>query len=181
MSVTHALNFNFTSISQDTVFVLDSNVLYFVHSGYYLPNDPKSIAYSNIVQQIFSNGYAIIVSALTVQEMLFGIENNEYREYCRQNRIDKCNYSKKDFRCDSSLRSGVKVKINRVLTELSCYKIDEGVMRKSDIIDFANSFEGHHMDPIDYVLVRNYDSSKTIFVTDDRDFASVPSLQILTA
>ena len=79
MGIVRATDFDLSKYSEETTFILDTNILYFVHSGYYLPTDPKCICYSNLIQNIMSNGRTIVVSALNVQELLFGIEGKEYK------------------------------------------------------------------------------------------------------
>ena len=74
MGIVRAADFDLSKYSEETTFILDTNSLYFVHSGYYLPTDPKCICYSNLIQNIMSSGRTIVVSALNVQELLFGIE-----------------------------------------------------------------------------------------------------------
>ena len=50
MAITKVSDFSISDFPADTTFLLDTNVLYFVHSGYYMPTNPKSQIYSkNIV------------------------------------------------------------------------------------------------------------------------------------
>ena len=50
MAITKVSDFSISDFPVDTTFLLDTNVLYFVHSGYYMPTNPKSQIYSkNIV------------------------------------------------------------------------------------------------------------------------------------
>ena len=37
MGIVRATDFDLSKYSEETIFVLDTNILYFVHSGYYLP------------------------------------------------------------------------------------------------------------------------------------------------
>ena len=87
MSTIHFNNFNIKDVPVDTVFVLDTNVLYYVHSGYSPKNPKDGITYSNIIQKIMNNGFKIHVSALSVQELLFCIENKEYKIYHEHTKI----------------------------------------------------------------------------------------------
>ena len=50
MAITKVSDFSISDFPADTTFLLNTNVLYFVHSGYYMPTNPKSQIYSkNIV------------------------------------------------------------------------------------------------------------------------------------
>lgn len=42
MSIISIDNFDISKFDKETVFVLDTNILYFVHSGYYLPDNKKN-------------------------------------------------------------------------------------------------------------------------------------------
>lgn len=66
MSVIHLTNFDLSTVSKDTIFVLDTNVLYYVHSGYNIPNNWKTRAYSNLIQELLINSRNVVVSALSV-------------------------------------------------------------------------------------------------------------------
>lgn len=41
MAITKVSDFSISDFPADTTFLLDTNVLYFVHSGYYMPTNPK--------------------------------------------------------------------------------------------------------------------------------------------
>ena len=180
MPVTRINRFNLSSYPKETVFVLDTNVLYYVHSGYVMSTDAKSISYSNVIQTILNNGYSVQVSALNIQELLHIIEKKEYELYCFVNSINQANYSKKLYRRDPSQRSSLKVKLNTILSELSIYKLEDGAISVDLLNQFSVRFDSHKMDPIDYVLVNQYDVAKTVFISDDKDFQSIPSIHVLT-
>ena len=90
MAITKVSDFSISDFPADTTFLLDTNVLYFVHSGYYMPTNPKSQIYSNLLQQLLSNGRKIVLSALNIQELLYG--NMSY--ICRQH-IKAVKYAQK--------------------------------------------------------------------------------------
>lgn len=181
MSIIKISDFDIATISENTVFVLDTNVLYYVHSGYYLPSDPKGAEYSNLIMDILNNDYTIVVSALSVQELLFGIENKEHLIYCQNNGLSPKKYTKKDHRKNASEKLIIKAKLKTVLAELAPYKLCDSAIHMTSLNNFVDEFHAHKMDPIDYILVNNYDTTKTIFVSDDKDFQSMPMLQVLTA
>lgn len=180
MSVILVKNFDIKSISTDTVFVLDTNVLYYVHSGYNIRNKKDGIAYSNIIQKILNNGFQIHISSLSVQELLFCIENKEYKNYCDLYSLDPKTYTKKKYREIESERLHVKQTLKTVLSELSIYAMDDGKIKYKSVDEFVDTYETHKMDPMDYLLTLNYDIKKTIFVSADKDFRSLDSIKVLT-
>lgn len=181
MSVTKISKFDFSVIPKDTVFVLDTNVLYYVHSGYSLPNNSECLVYSNLIQNIMSKGYTIKVSSLSVQELLFSIENKEYQLYWKTNGKNPKNYTKKDYRKDPIHRNNVNTKFKTVLMELNVYEKTDATVTLSTINSFVNTLNNHCMDPMDYILSNEFDSSKTIFISNDSDFQSLSSIHVLTA
>ena len=181
MPVTKISDFNVNTYAKDTVFVLDTNVLYFVHSGYVMPTNAKSLSYSNVIQTILSNGYSVAVSALTVQELLHLVEKKEHELYCLAHSLSTQAYTKKSYRRDAAQRCLLKSKLSTILSELSSYKLEDGEIAVDLLNRFSSELELHTMDPIDYVLVKGYDAAKTVFVSDDRDFQSISSLSVLTA
>lgn len=181
MSMTKISDFDISTISKDTVFVLDTNILYYVHSGYALPNSVECQSYSNLIQNIMSNGYTIKISALSIQELLFSIENKEYQLYWKTNGINPKKYTKKDYRKDPIHRKSVKAKFKTVLMELDVYDHEDSVVNLSTIRCYADTLESHCMDPVDYILSDNFDRLKTIFISNDSDFQSLSTIQVLTA
>ena len=181
MPVTKICNFNVNTYPKDTIFVLDTNVLYFVHSGYVMPTNAKSLSYSNVIQAILSNGYSVVVSALTIQELLHLVEKKEHELYCSVNSLSTQTYTKKAYRQNATQRSLLKSKLITILSELSPYTLEDGEIAVNVLNQFSREFDLHTMDPIDYVLVKGYDSAKTVFISDDRDFQSNPSIRVLTA
>ena len=180
MSVTKANLFDVNNYSKDVVFVLDTNVLYFVHCGFYSSNAKKAHAYSNVIQKIAKNGNEIRVSSLSVQELLHIIEKKEFEIYC-QNNSTPPNFNIKKYRQDATQRKIVMKKLKVVLSELSLfYKFDDSVIAMSTLDNHVYNFEHHRMDPVDYVLTSLYPSANTVFVSDDKDFQSVPSIQVVT-
>lgn len=180
MSVISFNSFNASSYDENTVFVLDTNVLYFVHSGYYLPTNRKCIVYSNIIQQLIMSKFSICVSTLSLQELFYGIENKEYKLYCSANSIDTAHFTKKQFRNIPTEREKVKNKIEQVMSEISVYQLQDGLINSEHIDDFISSYELHKMDPIDFAIVKNNNIEDCVFVTDDQDFSSLSEINILT-
>lgn len=184
VSVTKVQDFNISIVPADKKFILDTNILYFVHSGYYLPSDQKSKTYSNLIQQIIRNQNTVLISALSLQELFFGVENKEYDKYCKANGItDKRIYSKKSFRRNMTERAKVQNKMKTILTEIvSVYKIIDGEIKESQVRAFVDEYLTYKYDPIDYMLVDNlFKKDNIIFISDDLDFQADTRIEIITA
>ena len=183
MGIVRAADFDLSKYSEETTFILDTNILYFVHSGYYLPTDPKCICYSNLIQNIMSSGRTIVVSALNVQELLFGIEGKEYNRYLSTNGISKYSYTKKDYRKNLAERQNLKTKLNTVIAEIStAYTLADGQINCSQVYNYADQLETHRYDPIDYILVDNMlAQGNVVFISDDTDFQFDNRIELITA
>ena len=180
MPVQNIATFDITRASPDSVFVLDANVLYYIHSGYYLPNSQLCVTYSNLIQYIMNNGFKPVVSSITIQELLFGIESKEYEKYLCAHNLNKHTYSKKSFRNNQTERVRIKNKLSVIMQELAIYQTENGKLELSDLNSFISNFDSHKCDPIDFLLISNYDLTKTFFITNDKDLQSVLSANILT-
>lgn len=183
MGIVRAADFDLSKYSVETTFILDTNILYFVHSGYYLPTDPKCICYSNLIQTLMSDGREIVVSALNIQELLFGIEGKEYKRYLSANCMSKNSYTKKDYRKNLAERQNLKTKIKTVIAEIStAYTLVDGQMNCKQINNFADQLETHRYDPIDYILVDNMlAQGNVVFISDDTDFQFDSRIELVTA
>lgn len=183
MAITKVSDFSISDFPADTTFLLDTNVLYFVHSGYYMPTNPKSQIYSNLLQQLLSNGRKIVLSALNIQELLYGIENKEYELYLQTTHQSRQVCTKKGYRRNPAERAKLFSKMNTVLTELSStYVCADAIVKCVQIESFVNNLTAHHYDPIDYVLVENYRQNKNIvFISDDKDFQTDGTIDLITA
>lgn len=183
MAIVRAADFDLSKYTEETTFILDTNILYFVHSGYYLPTDPKCICYSNLIQSIMSNGREIVVSALNVQELLFCIEGKEYRRYLSANGISKASCTKKDYRKILAERQNLKTKLKTVIAEISAaYTLTDGQINCGQVNHYADRLETHRYDPIDYVLVDNMlVRGNVVFISDDTDFQFDNRIELITA
>lgn len=183
MGIVRSADFDLSKYSEETVFILDTNILYFVHSGYYLPTDPKCVCYSNLIQNIMSNGRTIVVSALNLQELLFGIEGKEYKRYLSTNGINKNSYSKKDYRKNGTERQNLKTKLKTIIAEISnAYTLLDGQIYGGQVRDYAEQLEMHHYDQIDYILVDNMlEREDVVFISDDTDFQFDNRIELITA
>lgn len=182
MSVTKISNLDISKLDKDIKFVLDTNIIYFVHSGYYNASNQKSKAYSNFIQNLLQQHKTVVVSSLSLQELLFGIENKEYLLYLDRNGIKKEKYSKKDFRKDAGERKRIQRKINTIWNEINnTYTLLDSEITNLHIQQFINLFDSHRYDPIDYILTQNYLPKDYVIITDDADFQVDPNVNIITA
>jgi predicted nucleic acid-binding protein len=181
MSVAQISNFdiaNYTSWK----FVVDTNVLFFLHSGYW-ETDEKSRSYSGFIQDLLSKGLTVVVSAFTIQELLHSIENKEYKLYCRNNSLSEKSFTKKDFRKDPTLRENMQRKLSAVVAQLrGAYTIEDDCMQQNWLNEFVSIFLGHRYDPMDYVLVKSMlaKTKDTVFITDDTDFHADKNITVVT-
>jgi len=183
VAITKVADFAIKNFSPKAKFVLDTNILYFVHSGYYMPTNPKSIIYSNLLQQLLGNNCEILISALNVQELLYGIENKEYELYLNSTGLTRQACTKKDYRKITTERIKLSCKMRTVLTELSAsYKCIDGEIKYEQIEQFVRKLQAHHYDPIDYAVVDNLHTiGQVVFISDDTDFQYDTSIQLITA
>lgn len=182
MSVTHIDSFQFTSVPCGSKFLIDTNVLFFVHSGYFLSNPtPKHRKYSNFVRDIANNNHVLCTSVLNIQELFHIIENHEYNAYLDHNSLTKDRCTKKQFRKDAHQRQLLKGRLSIVMTEItSLYEIFDVSVTHSQINAFLNSLSAHLYDPIDYFVVDSTKKEMLYFLTDDSDFQIDSSINVVT-
>lgn len=171
-------------------FVVDTNVLYFIHSGYYSTENTKNIAYSNFVQKLIANGNKLTISVANIQELFYGIENKEYQIYCNKNNQNKKKadgttenpFTKKDFRANIILRKLVQKKLQSILVELKeTYNLSNCTITKEQVEDFLSQYDNHRYDPIDFFVVNNMVIDSFInFITDDSDFTYDANINVFT-
>lgn len=190
MSVQKIDKVNTSIFTKSQTFVVDTNVLYFIHSGYYSTVNPKNKAYSNFVQKLIANGNTLIISVANIQELFYGIENKEYQIYCNTNNLDRKKadgtienpFTKKDFRADNILRKSVQQKLQLVLVELKAtYNLTNCSISTEQIEDFLTQYDKHRYDPIDFIVVNNMAIDSHInFITDDGDFTYDTNIKVFT-
>lgn len=183
MSMTKAADFDLKAVTKDTTFILDTNILYFVHSGYYGQSNTKYKAYSNLIQQIITNGNTVAVSVLCLQELFFGIENKEYKIYCSVNNKLATVFTKKDFRRDTQQRDRIKHMLAAMLMQIkAAYRIDDAVIKLAQIDAFVADYQTHRYDPIDYIMVSDTAlNTDVIYISDDTDFHTDACIRVVTA
>lgn len=185
MSFYQLSSFSISSLNSFEKIVLDTNVLLFLHGGY-VPNSPwerrKQAHYTSFVKQCLTNGFEIVVSVCSLQELFHVIENKEYELHLLRNGLKHELLSKKDFRKTASLRNAVGLKINNIYTQISAYyTVVDADIKNIFISDFASSYSTHLLDPMDFILVNNFSNySHVLYVTDDGDFNSFSGIDVLT-
>jgi len=181
MSVNRISNFNLSALDKTVSFILDTNILYFVHSGYYSSTSPKYIAYSNLLQQIMSQGNALFVTSLNLQEFIFGIENKEYELHLNVTSKGRKGFTKKAFRKDAALRAAVLLKVKTALVEIKAvYKLCDINVTTKSIEGFVNDYLKYLYDPMDFLVVDATNKKDIIYITDDMDFQSDNRVEVLT-
>lgn len=174
------------SIPSDTKFLLDTNVLYFIHAGYPVSPASSSAAkcaqYSSFVSNLLANGFCLCTTAANIQELLHLIEKKEYELYCRNHRLSTKSYSKKDYRGNSAERATLARRLAAVLTQIeSTYRIIDVTLQQKEIKSFVGTFPTHRYDPIDYIVVEDsIAAGRFDFITDDKDFQSDTRIQVWT-
>ncbi len=172
MPVYRICNYDRIKLPKNSVFVLDTNVLYFIHAGYLITNGKDRI-YSNFIQKIIASGGTICVSSLSAQELLHIIEKKEWELYRDSEKKSDADIPFKQYRSISEERSKVQSKMQTVLNELASYQIDDGQIQFSMISSYINHADVHQLDPMDYFLIQNYSGENVFFITDDTDFGSM--------
>lgn len=167
-------------------FVVDTNILYFIHSGYYAPlsNSIKNkyTEYSSFIAKLITNGNTLYTTTANIQELFHCIENKEYLIYCNINSLNKKTFTKKDFRSISTERSKVRNKLKIVLTEIiSAYGFVDVHIQTSCVEKFVNEYTQHRYNPIDYIIVNDSIGKQQLsFISDDSDFTYDSRVDVYT-
>lgn len=179
MSTTLLKDFKFNK-KNNIKFIIDTNVLYYVNSGYFDNTDYYCKHYSNFIGDILSNNIPIYVSTLNLQELIHIVENKEYEIYLDNNKLDKKTFSKKDFRKDKIERMGVQNKIETIMAELLVYEFLDSSVNLSQIQDCVTNFNNHNYDIIDYIMVDGLKNNDTYFLTNDTDFQFDNNIKVVS-
>ena len=180
MSVMRISSFDFSVTDIQSKFVLDTNVLYFVHYGNNCNNFEDANIYSNFIGQVKNNGNKIFVSTLCLQELFNLVENKEYELYLSNNGLSKISFKKKSYRRNRVERKKLKDRFNIILLELKdSYDFIDANVTGNQIDAFINSFDNHMYDPIDYIMVDNLKNDNLFFVSNDVDFEMDSSIKVV--
>lgn len=173
------------NISEFSKIILDTNVLLFVHGGYSpTPQErAKYNSYSNFISLLISHNMVIFVSPLTLQELFHVIEAKEYKLYLESNSLNRQAFTLKQFRSNQILRANVKSKIQSVYQQIkSAYEIlDYTELKKYDVDNYVSTYDTHKFDPMDYILTKSFQYYvDTYYLTDDKDFLSDSTLEVIS-
>lgn len=176
------------SIPLNASFVLDTNILYFLHSGFYTSSSRNALqiaAYSGFISGLLTRGNKIYVPTLSLQEFLYGFERKSYKLYVSANgySLNPCDpqfFSFKQYRALLPERNAVKLNMDRALYEVvALYNFRECYVRLNDIDEMVQKFERHRYDPMDYLTVAEcmkYDLEN--YISDDSDFRHDTSINV---
>lgn len=186
MSVQKINDIDFKTLKTEECFLLDTNILYFIHSGYYtspkVRDYDKYKGYSSFVGTLITKGYKLYTTTANIQELLHCIENKEYLLYCETQGLKPRSFSKKDFRELDSEREKVKNKLSVILDEITAtYNFKELHISKDSPKDFITKYTNHRYDPIDYIIVESCINESNInFISDDSDFTHDTRIALYT-
>jgi hypothetical protein len=191
MAVKKICSLKISDIGKDNLFILDINILYFIHSGYYITpgcrDYNKYFSYSTFVSQLLSNGNKLYTTSANLQELFYGIENKEYFFYAHMKGLNT-NYkmpkyfSKKDYRWVVAEKNRLKLKFETIFKELNnTYLIFDTTIFSSSIRSYIDTFDIYHYDPIDYIMVdESIKYSRLNFISDDSDFTCDSRIEVYT-
>ena len=170
-------------ISEFSKIVIDTNVLFFLHGGYSQTTREriKAGAYANLISDLIANHNEIFVSTLTLQELFHVVEDKEYKLYNATHSVVFAN--KKQFRADNVQRQLLKRKLLSIYSQInSLYTItDYCEIKLQDVTEFLNTYDSHKFDPLDYILAKTFNCFANVYyVTDDKDFLSKPTLEVIS-
>lgn len=175
----------FVSFNNNRKFFLDTNVLYwYVYPRYGM--NQKSIQnraqpYYNFVDKLVSDGNPIFTSVYNISELLNVIEKNEFDIFSALN--PDFHYERKDYRKDPTERKKLAKLLNTTINNVNntCNILDFNFTYDA-LNNFVKTFEGHHCDPFDFVIIKNcIQTGHTNIITDDRDFALMDGITLYTA
>lgn len=174
-------SFNVDKLKEGEKFIIDTNILYFIHSGVDISNNKKIKTevkkYSVFINKLLSRGILVSVSFLNLQELFNLIEKKEYEAFCN----DKYKCSRKDFRKNVNEREKLMNKNKYIYLQInSLYKIIEETTKQKNIENFLNGLKNHIYDPIDYTVVENNKNIYKNFITADKDFIVDKEINVYT-
>jgi predicted nucleic acid-binding protein len=156
---------NISEISEADSFVVDTNVLLFIH--YPQPNPEaqnKANEYSKFISILKKRGCKVVVSSLNLQEAFYAIETICWKNWEMYN-----GRNRKGFRAVRGERKKVKNNQSAFLSQIkSNYDVSDDNIARCVLTDYVHTLESHRYDPIDYVVANSYKTHGII--TNDSDF-----------
>lgn len=167
-------------------FLVDTNVLFFVHSGNFTAKqNPKATLYSNFISDLLKNKNQLVTTTAFIQELFHCIENEEYKLYCKKNKLKTGSFGKKKFRALPHERSKLQKKLNTSFIEIkNFYDIIDSHLHQLDLDSYVSNYTNHLYDPIDYLTISkqcSFSVAPVNIITDDKDFQNDPSINVYYA
>lgn len=176
------------AISPQETFVIDTNILFFIHSGFYTSssrNWTQIREYSNFISNLLVRGNKLYITTSALQEFLYGLEKKAYKLYLSANGLSEYThspnyFSNKDYRHLPPERFSVKSQLDHALYEvISLYGYIECPILVNDIDEMILTFDKHFYDPMDYFVVTECKrKGLTNFISSDSDFQYDPSINV---
>ena len=160
--------FDVSSLSDENIFIVDANVLLYIHCPKVVMCDPNVASeYSKFIGQLMKKNCSIWVSSVNLQETLNVIERMCWKRY---NKSQKIKVKRKKFRAIIAERQKVKKEQTDFLNQIKqIYDIKTDSISQNELTSYTDNLEKHRYDPIDYIISNHYGKSAGI-VTNDADF-----------
>lgn len=186
MPVFNISTLDINSIPKETSFVLDANILFFLHSGFYSSRNPSHIAaYSKFIAKLLARGNKLYITTTSLQEFLFGFERKSYKLYVSANGYSTNSHDPnffpfKQYRSLINERYNIKKDMDRALYEvISYYNVQECSINLDDIDAMVQTYDMHRYDPMDYFSVCECKRNKlSNHISDDHDFQYDSSINV---
>ena len=172
-------------------FVIDANILFFLHSGFYTSASGKARQISedsSFISKLLLRGNRLVVPTTVLQEFLHGFERKSYRLYLSANGLSADRrsgsfFSLKQYRAIASERSALQVNIDRALYEVVAqYDYTECRLRLNDIDGMVGSLSGHRDAARDFLTVAECKREGLLnYISDDSDFLQDTSIHVYYA
>lgn len=180
-------NIQMEQIPKTEVFAVDTNVLIWTHyskaSSPYINRHPYQVfEYPNFISKLLSNGNKIVTTTLNLTELCNVVEHNEYRIYKAINNVNTLSF--KNFRKRQNQRTNYKSEIDTMILEIK--EVYDGQIEiiniDNQIIEsYKQNLCKNTCDIFDFVII---DHLKQLgihnYITDDKDFASIPNINLYT-
>lgn len=175
------LNFDLTKCPTSSKFVIDTNILFYIHAHFYSQTEPWKVQYVNFIGRILQSELEIIISTLSVQELFHLVEKKMFELYRDSLQVTDKQINLKNYRNIRTERRNVKAILSSMLNELlACYTIQDTPCSIFDLSGFVTDFDKHNYDPIDYIISNTSKGHNIYFVTNDKDFLKDTSIHVIT-
>jgi predicted nucleic acid-binding protein len=167
----------------DDLFLVDTNVwfwLTYANAGYARGADPNKIgAYSNYLSFALSNGATLTYSGLILAELTHIIEKNEREIYIQTHGF----LPSKEYRHNlPQERNKVVAEVQAAWSQVEAFAVPTNLTINDQTIQAALArYQSQAVDGYDLLLLEAASrEGLTKFITDDKDYATVPGIQVFT-